>query len=416
MQRYKIDHMANVSFFLDRRRIKKDGTYPIKLYVHHQKGFFISTIFCAKEENWGTNQYSKAEPNYTAKNMALRSLINKAEEVLYVLAKDDKLKSITDAKLKELIQDAISFNNKSEKTLLVCFDEFVSSKQKRSTMEIYTGTKAKILDFYGDCPLGLVDKKWLMSFDEYMIKSGLKTNTRSIHMRNLRAVFNYAIDEGITENYPFRKFSIKKEETRKRSLTVEQLITLRDYKCEEFQEKYRDMFMLMFYLIGINAIDLFNAKDLRNARLEYRREKTNKLYSIKVEPEALAIIEKYKGENYLLDVLDHCTYYKDFLHRMGVGLKKIGECERKGRGGKKEIKALFPDLSSYWARHTWATIAASLDIPKETISAALGHEIGSPITSIYIKFDQKKVDEANRLVIDYVNDPVKFMKDRKNTK
>lgn len=408
--------MANVSFFLDRRRIKKDGTYPVKLYVHHQKKFFIPTIFYAKEENWATNQYSKAEPNCTAKNMALRSLINKAEEVIYVLAKDNKLKSTTDAKLKELIQDAISLTNKSEKTLLVCFDEFVASKQKKSTIEIYIGTKAKILDFYGDCPLGLVDKKWLMSFEEYMIKSGLKTNTRSIHMRNLRAVFNYAIDEGITENYPFRKFSIKKEETRKRSLTVEQLITLRDYPCEGFQEKYRDMFMLMFYLIGINAIDLFNAKDLVNDRLEYRREKTNKLYSIQVEPEALTIIEKYRGENYLLDVLDHYRYYKDFLHRMGVGLKKIGECERKGLGGKKEIKALFPDLSSYWARHTWATIAASLDIPKETISAALGHEIGSPITSIYIKFDQKKVDEANRLVIDYVNDPVKFMKDRQNTK
>ena len=91
------------------------------------------------------------------------------------------------------------------------------------------------------------------------------------------------------------------------------------------------------------------------------------------------------------------------MHRMGLGLKKIGECERKGRGGKKYIKALFPDLSSYWARHTWATIAAELDIPKETISAALGHEIGSSITSIYIRYDQKKVDEANRKVIDYVN-------------
>ena len=69
---------------------------------------------------------------------------------------------------------------------------------------------------------------------------------------------------------------------------------------------------------------------------------------------------------------------------------------------KKERKPLFPDISTYWARHTWATIAASLDIPKETISAALGHEIGSRVTSIYIDFDQKKVDEANRKVMDYV--------------
>lgn len=56
----------------------------------------------------------------------------------------------------------------------------------------------------------------------------------------------------------------------------------------------------------------------------------------------------------------------------------------------------------YIFRHSWATLAAELDIPKETISAGLGHEIGSDVTSIYIKFDQKKVDDANRRVIDYV--------------
>ncbi len=56
----------------------------------------------------------------------------------------------------------------------------------------------------------------------------------------------------------------------------------------------------------------------------------------------------------------------------------------------------------YISRHSWATLAAELDIPKETISAGLGHEIGSDVTSIYIKFDQKKVDDANRRVIDYL--------------
>ena len=87
---------------------------------------------------------------------------------------------------------------------------------------------------------------------------------------------------------------------------------------------------------------------------------------------------------------------------MGIALKDIGKVERVGRGGKKVREPLFKDLSSYWSRHTWATIAASIDIPKETISEALGHSIGSEVTSIYIKFDHKKVDEANRKVIDHV--------------
>lgn len=355
------------------------------------------------EQNWGGTQFSKTEPNHKAKNISLRSLINRAEETIYSLEREGKLKGTSDERLKHLIEQSITQKEEKRNTVLDLFDEFIASKTKRSTIEIYSLTKSKIERFSGNCSFGEIDKKWLINFDNFMLSSGMSTNTRSIHMRNLRAIFNYAIDEEITDNYPFRKFSIKKEETRKRALTVEQLRVLRDYPCEGYQQKYRDIFMLMFYLIGINSVDLFEAKELNNGRLEYRRTKTNKLYSINVEPEAMEIIERYSGKNHLLDVLDKYNYYKDFLHRMNNGLKRIGEVEIAGRGGKKKITPLFPDISSYWARHTWATIAASLDIPKETISAALGHEIGSPITSIYIKFDQNKVDEANRKVIDYVN-------------
>ena len=397
-------NMAVVSIYLDKRREKKDGTFPVKLYVNHSKKFLIKTPFSSTEEHWSGTQFAKSEPNYKAKNISLRNLLNKAEEVIYGLERDGRLKSTSPERIKYLIEEAISPTNSTSHTLLQCFDEFISTKYRKGTIVIYESTKAKIELFCEDCTLDEIDKKWLMNFDNFMLKSGLSTNTRAIHMRNLRAVFNYAIDEEITTNYPFRKFPIKKEETRKRSLTIEQLRLLRDYPCEEHQKKYRDIFMLMFYLIGINAIDLFNAKSLKNGRLEYRRAKTNKLYSVKVEPEALDIINQYKGKDYLIDILDKYSYYKDFLRNMSVQLKKIGKMERKGLGGKKHIEPLFPDLSSYWARHTWATIAAELDIPKETISEALGHEIGSPITSIYIKFDQKKIDEANRKVIDYLNE------------
>jgi len=394
--------MAIISFYLDTRRARKDGTYPVKLYVNHNGRFYIKTEFSAKEQNWEGTQFSKAEPNHKARNISLRSLMNRAEEAVYSLEREGKLKGTSDERLKHLIVQAITQKEDKRNTVLGLFDEFITSKTKRSTMELYELTKSKIERFSGDCSFGEIDKKWLVDFDNFMLSAGMSTNTRSIHMRNLRAVFNYAIDEEITDNYPFRKFTIKKEETRKRSLSVEQLRRLRDYPCEGYLQKYRDMFLLMFYLIGINSVDLFGAKELSNGRLEYRRSKTNKLYSIKVEPEAMEIIGRYGGKNHLLDVLDKYNYYKDFLHRMNDGLKRIGEAEIAGRGGKKLITSLFPDISSYWARHTWATIAASLDIPKETISAALGHEIGSPVTSIYIKFDRKKVDEANRRVIDYV--------------
>lgn len=397
--------MATVKFYLDKRRQKKDGTYPIKLNVFHNKQIMIATQLSASEKEWNGNEYSVRAQNYKPRNIVARGIINKAETVIFTLEQQEKLKSTTDKALKKLIEDAISSKVENQKTFLYYLDEFVSKKTNQGTKSIYTTTRNKIEEYDSHCTFESMDKSWLENFEAWMAKT-MKVNAYAIHLRNIRSVFNYAIDEEYTTLYPFRRFSIKKEETRKRSLTAEQLRLLRDYLCEECQIRYRDMFMLMFYLIGVNAADLFNAKHsaLVNGRFEYKRAKTGKLYSIKVEPEAQAIIEKYKGKDYLLNIMDEYGNYKDFLHRMGIGLKQIGETGRKGLGGKKSRNPLFPDLSSYWARHTWATVAAELDVPKEVIAHALGHSwANSTTTDIYIRFDMKKVDEANRKVIDFVN-------------
>lgn len=397
--------MATVKFYLDKRRQKKDGTYPIKLNVFHNKQIMIATQLSASEKEWNGNEYSVRAQNYKPRNIVARGIINKAETVIFTLEQQEKLKSTTDKALKKLIEDAISSKVENQKTFLYYLDEFVSKKTNQGTKSIYTTTRNKIEEYDSHCTFESMDKSWLENFEAWMAKT-MKVNAYAIHLRNIRSVFNYAIDEEYTTLYPFRRFSIKKEETRKRSLTAEQLRLLRDYPCEEYQIRYRDMFMLMFYLIGVNAADLFNAKHsaLVNGRFEYKRAKTGKLYSIKVEPEAQAIIEKYKGKDYLLNIMDEYVNYKDFLHRMGIGLKQIGETERKGLGGKKSRNPLFPDLSSYWARHTWATVAAELDVPKEVIAHALGHSwANSTTTDIYIRFNMKKVDEANRKVIDFVN-------------
>lgn len=396
--------MASVKYQLDTRRAKRDGTFPIKIYVYHNRSFLVNTMFSANINNWNGNEYSNKEPNYKAKNIALRNTINNVENLILRLYETGELNKTTDKKLKELIDAELNGEKKKIKTFIDYMDEFIMTKSNKGTKGLYFSTLEKIKSFDSSATFDTIDVKWLTKFEAWMAHT-MKINAYAIHLRNIRAVFNYAINEEYTTLYPFRKFKIKKEETRKRSLTVEQLRTLRDYKCEEYQEKYRDIFMLMFYFIGINAADLFLAKktDVCNGRLEYKRAKTGKLYSIKIEPEAQVIIDRYKGKGeYLLNVMDEYSNYKDFLHRMGTALKLIGELERKGLGGKKIRKALFPNLSSYWSRHTWATIASDIEIPIETISAALGHSYGSSTTNIYIKFDLKKVDEANRKVIDYV--------------
>lgn len=394
---------VNVKLVIDLRRVNSNGMYSIVLILKNKNVIRVSTPYKSVPENWQDGQYNKKEINYQRKNNHLKDIIQKAERLIIEVSENNRV--VSDAYLRDKLKEIVKGKMPIDKVFVDYIDEFAKTKLNARTVDIYIQTKNKIQKFDSDCKFEDIDRAWLTKFERWMIDSGMKTNACSVHMRNIRAVFNYCIDEEYTTLYPFRKFKIKKEETRKRSLTVEQLRTLRDYPCEEYQVRYRDIFMLMFYMIGINAIDLFHAKesDVVDCRLEYKRSKTGKLYSVLIQPEAQAIIDKYKGKNYLINVLDEYKNYKDFLHRMGDALKDIGPMERKGLGGKKIRQPLFPDISSYWARHTWATIAASLDIPKEVISAGLGHEIGSSITSIYIDFNMKKVDDANRAVIDYVN-------------
>ncbi len=254
-----------------------------------------------------------------------------------------------------------------------------------------------------------INHSWLAAFDTWMAETrGLKVNTRWMYLVKFRAIANKALDDEVIQRDPFRRFKIRKEETRKRSLSVEDLRLLFNYPATPKQQYHIDMFKLIFMLCGINVADLFNLKSItRNGRIEYRRAKTGKLYSIKVEPEAMEIIKKYKGEKNLLSIADRKKTPKLYTVHIDNMLKRIGalidaELVQAGKKDSKEESDL-PRISTYWARHSWASIAAELDIPDAVISQALGHNSDTnPTTAIYIKRNQKKIDEANRRVIDFV--------------
>ncbi len=371
------------------------------MVYHNKKTFLISSGAYAEEWEWdGTGFISKSE-NSRHKNARLRDFVSKIDNAIYDLEKSGLIESLNMKALKELIERFLS--GKNTNSFIEYVDKFLLTKSNKSTLGLYHDTKNKIILFDKDATFSSITPEWLMHFENYLKSSGMQTNSIGIHLRNIRSVFNFCIDNDYTTSYPFRRFKIKKQVTAKRALKIDQLRILRDYPCEDHQIIYRDLFILIFYLIGINPIDLFNLKRIKDGRIEYIRAKTGRSYSIKVEGEAQQIIDKYGGKEYLLDILDRYKNYKDFTHRMNLNLKQIGNMERTGLGGKKVREPLFPDITIYHARHTWATIASNLDIPKETISAALGHSIGSDVTEIYIDFDTSKIDKANRMVIDYVN-------------
>lgn len=403
--------MAKIKFVLD-NQVRKDGTNIVMLYFFHRRYRKQASLGVkVHPENWDVENglVTDRERNYRHLNQRLqyfRSVID------VVMLRHTGLNS-DGATLYSDIEAALFPDKAEEKkeeeaavnTLLEVAKRFTALK-KESTRLTYERTVKHIEAFVSKGQTNVleeVNKAWLTAFDNYLAESNPSPNARALHFRNLRAIFNYAIDEEVTTNYPFRRFKIKTVKTDKRSLSVEVLRQVFTYPIEDWQEQYRDMFKLSFMLMGINFADMLNLKrsDMREGRIVFNRHKTARLYSMKVEPEALALIEKYAGKDHLLSIMDGRKDYLQYVRQTNNALRKIGDCDRSGLGGKKTHHAICPELSTYWARHTWATIAASLDIPKETIAAALGHG-GNTVTDIYIDFDRKKVDEANRKVLDHV--------------
>lgn len=399
--------MATINYYLDKRASGWKKPSPLKISIRHRsKSTFIPTGISLLPEQWDdvTHRIVNHPKAAQLNNLLNRRYCDIECEVLR-LQEGGAFHAMSISQVREVIMNALYPQEQIDTSRLFMsrFRRFAGLKTNQRTRELYEATISRIEAFDRKCEhlsFEDIDRAWLNNFDAFLAKTSPSVNARSIHLRNIRAVFNDAIDDEVTQHYPFRKYKIKRVATPKRSLSVEELRELFAYPVEEHQKKYLDIFKLIFFLIGINIIDLCHLKNINGGRVEYQRSKTHRLYSVKVEPEALEIIERNKGKDWLINPLDAYDNYKDYAYRLNNALQAIGEVEI-GKQGRKTIKPLHPQLTTYWARHTWATIAASLDIPKETIAAALGHG-GNTITDIYIDFDQRKVDEANRRVIDWV--------------
>lgn len=407
--------MAKVKFFLDTRR-KKQGT-PCVLKVaigHHDATAYISLETKLLPEQWDAVQSKVVNhPEERLLNIYILGVMQQVQRTILWLADSGELQSVSanDIKIeaeRRIYPDKVKAKEEAEKRKKLFVNRFLAFAESRSksTCKVYMQTYRRMVAYAGKKLNSLrfedINKDWLTSFERFLAKTAPSQNSRNIHLRNIRAVFNDAIDNEIITCYPFRRLPIKPVPTRKRDLKVEELRTLFSYPAEEHALYYIDLFKLMFMLIGINSADLCHLKEIADGRVTFNRAKTHRLYSIKVEPEALEIIERYKGKDWLIDVLDRYTDHNDFTRRLNRTLQKVGPVKRKGLGGKKFYSPLFPEITSYWARYSWATIAAvDLDIPRDTISHALGHG-NNTVTDIYINFDQRKVDQANRRVLDYV--------------
>lgn len=386
--------MATLRLYLDTRIKRADGTSNIRLAVNHHGGTaFISLNQYCKADEWDKRLCKvKKRPDKDFVNEFLLDRLTFYNRMLMrVQCRDDYRGDITARQLRDAILREACPEKDAPITLRAVFEKYTSREMRPNTRISYNAAWHSIEGF---CPnasslsLDDVNLDWLERFKGYLASVGVSHNSIVAKFRCLRAVFNYAIDNEYTEKYPFRRFKVSMKETPYRDLKVDELrAVISTTGLSEKRQRFVDAFLLSFLLLGINSHDMFNltAENVVDGRLCYTRLKTGKKYSILLQPEAVALLEKYKGKEKLLSFCEDFKSYNSFVTSMNETFHGI-------RDG----------LTSYYARYSWASIAFNLGISKDVVSLALGHSFGVRVTDTYINADLARVDTANRRVIDYV--------------
>ena len=346
-------------------------------------------------KNWHPEKYiKKAEPgveNYIAVNEKLTRYEANVMKIINNQAINDSLQVMDVKQLAQLIKDRL-FNAQAN---ILSVDAYFSRHIERllktgktGNAKVYEATRRFIATYAGNIALSELSYRKLIDIETNYFSQHKRNgkNGFAVYMRTLRSLVHMAIHEGVLneDRNPFKHYRIKLSETRKRAITLDELRLVRDAQLH-FNKKnniseVQKLFMLQFFLAGINFKDLMQLKksDIVNGYVKYTRSKTGIIYSIKLNKEAIELINYFSahssesfiiGNRYTISYYDHAL--KKISHAIGIS-----------------------HLSSNTPRHTWASLARKTGEDISVISQTLGHR-DIKTTQIYLDtLDNSVVDKA----------------------
>ena len=406
---------------LSKRRADKNQQYPVTLRVY--KGTLYnehSLNIKIPETDWDetTQTVQPTCTNHEMFNAKIISVKSKVQKLILL----SELNEVNDGLPEDIIK-AISSNGvpkvKVEKPCIIKYGQQLAKQLTTSgkvgNSFVYTTAINKLKAFIKteSFPFEELTYKKLVEFQDSMLADEIKVNSISVYMRTIRAVYNRAIKEGIVAGtaYPFAAYRVKNEKTVNRTLTLKEMRCVVKLKLEPDTPiwHWRNYFLLSFCLIGINFADLLmlTGDNIVDGRIVFRRKKTGKIYTIKMHGKAIDILSNYTDvgntdkATLLLPVLKQTSDLVKLKKDIWQAIKTCNEyLVRIAKMKEVEIKK---DLSTYYARYTWANTARSLGSSKDVIGQALGHSYGNATTSIYLDdYDNKVIDAANAKVIEAV--------------
>jgi integrase len=281
--------------------------------------------------------------------------------------------------------------------------EYLRYIGKTRTSETYACTLNSFMRFRKNTDIALdeINTELMLAYEAWLKGQEVCMNTISFYMRILRAVYNRAVEKGITpQRYPFRHVYTGIEKTLKRAISLKTIKQVKQADLQLFPalDYARDMFMLSFFTRGMSFVDMAYLKktDLNNGILSYRRKKTRQQLFIRWEECMQEILDKYPripASPYLLPIIKNPgenprKQYRNAILSVNRNLKSLSK-----------MMGLPTVLTTYVARHSWASIAKSKNIPISVISEGMGHD-SQMTTQIYLaSLDTAVIDRANSLIL-----------------
>ena len=406
--------MATIKLFYDTRKPKQDGTCPLRLKIFHQnKARYISLKFSFKPSEWNEkdSKVKSSYPNSTRVNLSIRKSLTQASLVL--VENEHIIDDIDVGELQRLVTLKLFGESKTIKKREYLFvyttsiiTDLIKAK-KVGTASCYTTTLNSFKSFLynKDILLTKIDYKFLKDYETDCLRRGLKVNAINVYLRTLRAIINKAINEGLLlqNNYPFRQFKIKSEQTEKRAITREEIIKIMNLKLEKETPIWhcQNYFIFMFNMRGMNFIDLayLSKENLRGDRIIYKRKKTAKLYDIKITTKAQEILSYYLFNNsrdYIFPIMTETI--NDVVKERKIYIDKRKQFNKYLKQIAKRCK-IDANLTSYVSRHTWASLAKFSGVSHAIIGESLGHSDLKTTETYLANFDKKTLDDANDKIV-----------------
>ena len=296
------------------------------------------------------------------------------------------------------------------KTKIKVVETFIEEQIKQlrkehryGTANNYEKTKRSLESFLRNKKLTFsnFDEQLIADYNTYLISKGLMRNSISFYMRNLRAIYNKAVKHKIVRKKElFSEVYTGIDKTRKRAVDERLISKLYNLKLDnnDVLTLTRDIFIFSYCMRGMSFVDIAYLKksDISNGVIRYCRRKTGQLMNIKIEPCIQNIINKYKNNTseYIFPIIksdDKGEAYKQYRSAINIYNRNLGVLSDMIGSGCK--------LSSYTARHSWATAARKYAVPISVISAGMGHS-SEITTQIYLKsIEDEVVDRANAEII-----------------